>query len=417
MRCLSRLMAIALCCMVEAEPNNLPVGDDRSGYDHTDYQSASTQLGPVSGVRLALNELVLAPPLGLPALEGAPDKAEIDLGRRLFFDRRLSVNGTLSCAMCHIPEQGFTQNELATPIGIEGQLVRRNAPTLYNVAYVQYLFHDGRETNLSEQIWEPLLAVNEMGNPNPEAVLARLAQLEDYDARFDALYPEGLTQNNFGRALAAYQRALLSANSRFDRWYFGREPTLLSEQEARGFVLFKTQGCSACHVIGTEDALLTNGQFYNTGIGYRAENKHREPIHVQLAPGVFVKPTIKIHVPLIDDQGRFEVSGADVDRHRYRTPSLRNVASTGPYMHDGSIATLAEVIDYYDGGGGADPAQDPRLKSLGLRAQDKTALVSYLHTLTGSNLNALAADARSVAIGDNKCCLVRPSESLDRAFE
>ena len=199
------------------------LADSRVGYESVSYVTDSKVVIQTLGERQPLFELSLNPPLGLPRVASELDPAEIDLGRQLFFDRRLSNNETLSCAMCHIPEQGFTQNELATPVGHLGKGVRRNVPSLYNVAFAEDLFLDGRERSLEAQIWSPLLAENEMANESREAVLAKLALNPRYTARFAETFDEGLTERTLGRALAAYQRALLSGDSPFDRWYFGGE--------------------------------------------------------------------------------------------------------------------------------------------------------------------------------------------------
>lgn len=393
---------------VGAEPDGpvrVGVGDLRQGYESPDYSSRSAMLDPLVGERLALHELVANPPLGLPPISNQLNRAEVDLGRRLFFDRRLSTNGTLSCGMCHIPEQGFTQNEMATPVGIEGRSVRRNAPSLYNVVYVPALFLDGRETLLARQIWEPLMASNEMGNRSREELIRRIEGLDDYAESFAGVYGSGLTQESLGLALASYQQGLLSGVSRFDRWYFGNgqsDPGIVSldEQERRGFVLFKAKGCSACHEVGEEYALFTNHNYYNTGIGYLARIEAVSAQRVQLAPGVFVETTLPVEVERMADEGRFEVTGNHTDRWRYRTPSLRNVALTAPYMHDGSLDSLAAVVDYYDRGGANSPNQNSLVRPLALTTPEKVALVRFLQTLTGSNVDALAADARSVGIGD-----------------
>jgi len=166
-----RMVWAALCCAsltALAQPaHQVGTQDVRTGYDTAAFRTRSQAVEMRKGLRLPLARLAQRPPLGLPPLSQRFTAAQVDLGRQLFFDRRLSVNATLSCAMCHIPEQGFTQNEIATPVGNEGRGVRRNAPALYNVAYVQNLFLDGRERSLVEQIWSPLLAANEMANLSP----------------------------------------------------------------------------------------------------------------------------------------------------------------------------------------------------------------------------------------------------------
>ena len=384
------------------------LADSRVGYESVSYVTDSKVVIQTLGERQPLYELSVNPPLGLPEVASQLDPAEIDLGRELFFDRRLSKNETLSCAMCHIPEQGFTQNELATPVGHLGKGVRRNVPSLYNVAFAEDLFLDGREQSLEAQIWSPLLAENEMANESREAVLAKLALNSGYTARFAEIFDEGLTEATLGRALAAYQRALLSGDSPFDRWYFGDERSTLvgSGAEgypalaAEGFSVFQEKGCVSCHHINESSALFTDGQYHNTGTGYQRAGRALRPPSVQLAPGVFVVPTVDAETETFTDDGRYEVTGLDADKWRYRTPSLRNVALTGPYMHDGSIATLEAVVAFYAEGGGGDPAQDPRTQSVQLTESDQDALVAFLRTLTSSHVDALVSDARSVMIGE-----------------
>ena len=394
---------------VTDQVHKVGLADSRAGYESVSYVTDSKVVIQTLGDRQPLFKLSVNPPLGLPAVTSQLDPAEIDLGRQLFFDRRLSKNETLSCAMCHIPEQGFTQNELATPVGHLGKGVRRNVPSLYNVAFAEALFLDGREQSLEAQIWSPLLAENEMANESREAMLAKLASNDFYRKRFAEIFAEGLTESTLGRALAAYQRALLSGDSPFDRWYFGREelPTKKGSGAegypalaARGFAVFQGKGCAACHRINDSSALFTDGQFHNTGTGYLRAGRALRPPLVQLAPGIFVVPTIDAETETFTDDGRYEVTGREADKWRYRTPSLRNVALTGPYMHDGSIATLDAVVAFYAQGGGGDPAQDPRTRSIQLTQSDQEALVAFLMTLTSSHVDVLVSDARSVTIGE-----------------
>ena len=374
-------------------------GDARDGYESAEFVSETRRVGGAPGKSADLSRLASSPPLGLPDLPaGFPTTAAgIELGRRLFFDRRLSFNNTLSCAMCHIPEQGFTQNELATPVGIEGRSVKRNAPALYNVAYRKTLFFDGREETLEQQIWSPLLAANEMGNPSVGTVLRRLRELGEYDAAFRALYGEGIGMQTLGRALAEYQRALLSADSPFDRWYFGGDAEAISDSAKRGFALFVETGCSGCHQIQDGHAHFTDDKFHNTGLGFRASMQPNR--RLQLAPGVFVERTDNTAVPRFSDLGRYEATGVSSDRWKFRTPSLRNVAVTAPYMHDGSLSTLADVIDFYDTGGVQNPGLDPLIRPLGLTEAQKLNLLRFLVSLTGTNVDDLAADARVAPIG------------------
>jgi cytochrome c peroxidase len=353
--------------------------------------------------------LNLVPPLGLPGVPQPSDnpmtQARIELGRMLFMDRRLSHNNTLSCAMCHVPEQGFTSNELGTAVGLEGQTVRRNAPTVYNVAYVEQLFHDGREFSLENQVWGPLLAANEMGNPSIGYVIEKIKVLPEYAGRFEQAFagrgPDVLT---VGQALAAYQRTLISANSRFDRWHYGKEPNALTDQEQAGFRLFSGKaGCSACHAAGEKNALFSDNRFHNTGIGYAHSMALPKTHRVQLAPGKFVEVEDKaldsFERPL-PDVGRYEVTLDPADSWAYRTPGLRNVALTAPYMHDGSLATLEEVVEFYDRGGIDNPQKDPLLKPLGLSTTEKQSLAAFLRSLTGDNVQKLVTEARAAQPAD-----------------
>ena len=343
-----------------------------------------------------------APALGLPPLPTsgpAPSPQEVALGRKLFMDRRLSSNGTMSCAMCHIPEQGFTATELGTALGIEGRTLRRNAPTLLNVAYVGQLFHDGRASKLENQAWDPLLHPVEMGNPDSATVLAKLGGLPDYAGRFEAVFKAPPDRDNVGRALASYQRSLVSGNAPFDRWRYGGEQAALNAREKAGFAVFAGKGrCIACHTVGERHALFTDARFHNTGVGASQERKARSH-RVTLAPGVVIdvadKALANVSEPLAADEGRFEVTGQQADRWSYRTPSLRNVALTAPYMHDGSLPTLEAVIDYYQKGGVANPGRDRLIAPLALDAKEREHLLAFLRSLTGDNVAALARDARA----------------------
>lgn len=328
-----------------------------------------------------------AAPLGLPPLP-APPAAQVELGRQLFFDRRLSVNATLSCAMCHVPEQGFTVNELKTSVGMEGVSLRRNAPTLLNVAYVRALFVDGRAASLEAQALQPVLHPDEMANPDLPTVLRRIAALPEYRAPFvRAFGDETPTPARIARALAAYQRSLVAADAPFDRWRYGGESGAMGPAEQRGFALFVRHGCTTCHGVGEKDALFSDGRFHNTGVQARSDAQRGQAASFTLVPGLqatFDAPTLaRIGVPDAPDLGRYEVTRRSADRRAYRTPSLRNIALTAPYMHDGSLATLEDVLEHYARGGEpSDPVQDPRIRPFRLEVQDRADLLAFLRALT-----------------------------------
>ncbi len=400
---LSGLLVVLLLCIQSQGliAQELKAGDSRAGYEREDFVTRSQRLDTMRVYPVDLHQLAANPPLGLPPFPAeVPDPAVIDLGRRLFFDRRLSANGTLSCAMCHIPEQGFAQNELATPVGFEGRMVRRNAPSLYNVAYRAQLFHDGRETGLEEQIWFPLLAANEMGNRSEQQVLERIGSIPVYEQQFRAAFGGAISRRTLGRALAGYQRVLLAADSPFDRWFFGGEQDALGADAKRGFDVFRNRGCSDCHLVGKDAALFSDGLFHDTGIAYREAREGDAIRRLQLAPGVVIDVNTDVLRPRPSDLGRMEVTADVADRWRYRTPTLRNIALTAPYMHNGSLPDLRAVLEYYAAGGAPHAGQDARIRPLQLRAGEIDELLAFLDALSASNVAALAADARSVEIGD-----------------
>ena len=399
------LLAVLLLQMGAFAGERVGVGDSRDGYESVTFTTDSRALTGTDGRAADLLTLVGNPPLGLPQVpvpETNPiTESKIALGRKLFFDRRLSGNGTLSCAMCHVPEQGFTQNELMTSVGVEGRFVKRNAPALYNVGYRERLFHDGRENTLETQIWSPLLAFNEMANPSVGSVLERLEGAADYAGLFEAAFGRGPTMETLGMALAAYERALLSADSAFDRWHFAGDAHAMGESARRGFEVFNAAGCGSCHLVAEDHAHFTDELFHNTGVGYyQLVVRDRKVRKMMLAPGVEVDVKVDAFAPQVSDAGRYEATGEPQDRWKYRTPSLRNVAVTAPYMHDGSLATLADVVIHYNNGGVPHQGLDPRIRSLGLSERQASDLVAFLESLTGSNIDRLAEDARSTVIGD-----------------
>ena len=334
--------------------------------------------------------------------------AKISLGRKLFYDRRLSFNNTVSCALCHIPEQGFTSNELATSIGVEGRSVRRNAPTIYNVAYAQKLFHDGRESTLEQQVWGPLLAHNEMANPSIGHVLEKIQHSPDYKNLFELAFHRPASMETVGMALASYERTLNSADSPFDRWHFGKDADAISPATQRGYQLFTGKAaCSSCHSLSEHNALFTDQQLHNTGIGYsQSMSKIPETTNVQIAPGIFTKvataATQSVAETKANDLGQYEITQNPAHRWSYKTPSLRNVGLTAPYIHNGSLAQLRDVVDFYNKGGALNENLDSLIKPLHLNIQEQADLVAFLQALTGSNVQSLVADAFAAPIGDSE---------------
>ena len=387
-------------------------GDNKLSYENKGYQTNSIALTQRTGQAADLLLTITQPPLGLPPVpmpENNPITAEkISLGRKLFYDRRLSINNTFSCAMCHIPEQGFTSNEMAAAVGVEGRTVRRNSPTLYNVAYMQSLFHDSRESTLEQQVWSPLLAHKEMANPSIGTVIDRIKSSPDYEGLFEKAFGKTPGMETIGMAIASYERTLNSANSPFDRWYYGKDSKTLSAKAQHGFQLFTGKAqCSQCHTINKEYALFTDNNLHNTGIGYAdaMTDKSSNPTRrVQVSPGVYVDVASKVigsvAEPKANDLGRYEVTQKPQDRWRYKTPSLRNVKLTAPYMHNGSIASLREVVEFYNRGGIANENLDPLLKPLHLTSTEIEDLTAFLESLTGNNTEELISDAFAAPVGD-----------------
>jgi len=385
-------------------------GDNKQNYTQKDYQTQSIALTQRQGQEADLLSNIQQVPLGLPVVpvpaENPVSAKKIALGRKLFFDRRLSLNNTFSCAMCHIPEQGFSSNEMTTAVGIEGRSVRRNSPTIYNVAFASMLFHDGRENTLEQQVWGPLLANNEMGNPSIGYVIDKVKALADYQGLFEQSFNVAANMMTIGQALASYQRSLVSADSPFDRWYFGKQGDAVSEKVKRGFALFKGKGaCIACHTVGKNYALFTDNQMHNTGIGYRESmQKIPEKQSIQVAPGVFIEvdqqQLTAISEPKASDLGRYEITQEPQDRWKYKTPSLRNITLTAPYMHNGSLSTLAEVIQFYNQGGVSNETLDPLIKPLHLSTTEISDLLALLQALTGSNVDELVSDAYAAPVGN-----------------
>ena len=334
------------------------------------------------------------PSLGLP--QAIPPKEEmIQLGKKLFFDRRLSINNTLSCGMCHIPEQGFAQNQLATAVGLEGRVLRRNSPTLMNVSYQRFLFHDGREFSLVNQVWSPLLSSNEMGNLSIGMVVNKLREMDDYAAEFEAILG-GIDAVTIGEALAAYQSSLIAGDSPFDRWFLQGDELAVSDDVKSGFNLFKTKGCVNCHHVDRKSALFTDHAFHNTGLGFEGSMALKPGQRaIRLTDTITIQTDVGFEGQINNDLGRYEVTGKPADRWKYRTPGLRNVELTAPYMHDGSLSSLEAVLDFYAKGGVPNPGLDPLIRSVHLSAKDRRDLVEFLKSLTSVWVPQLIESARA----------------------
>ena len=338
--------------------------------------------------------LFAAPPLGLPPVpiprDNLQSPAKIALGKLLFNDRRFSADGTISCASCHRPELAFTDG-LPVAQGIRGIKGMRNSPTVVNAAYYTSLFLDGRRDSLETQALDPLVNPIEHGLSDHRFVVDVVRKDPDYPARFQAVFgidADQITIDHVVKAIASYERTLISGDSLFDRYFFAGERTALSASAARGLNLFRRKGnCANCHEISWNSALFTDNRFYNIGVGYEwlepSIDAYLKGLRQSAKAGA--KPgATSLTEAQRSELGRFSVTGVVADIGKFRTPTLRNIEKTGPYMHDGSQKTLEEVIEYYDKGGEKNPYLDPAIFPLKLTDQEKSDLVAFLKSLTGT---------------------------------
>jgi len=326
----------------------------------------------------------LTPPLGLQTLAAViPQsnpltKGKVELGKQLYFDQRVSLDGTVSCATCHNPEKGWTDN-LKTSAGIGGQFGGRNAPTVVNTAFGRTMFWDGRSPSLEGQAQGPIQNPIEMGKQSYKEIVLRLRKIPGYQEQFKKVFGTEVTLDGFAKAVASFERvASLSGNSKYDRYTRGGDLKALSDSEKRGMVLFGltlsnddefkpevARGkalCSSCH----NGSNFTDENFHNLGIGWDEKKKE------------------------FADLGRWAISpiGAksSAELGAFKTPTVRDAARTAPYMHDGSLTTLEEVVEHYDKGGIPNPSLDKDMKKLNLTASEKADLVAFMKALNGEEI-------------------------------
>ena len=327
--------------------------------------SPSVAAGAVSPPALA----PLPPPPSPPENPTTPEK--VALGKNLFFDRRLSGDGTMSCATCHNPETGFAD---ALPISLSYPTTRnwRNSPGLVNAAYRKTLFRDGRATSLEEQALFPMMSPFEM-NRNLDYVEEVLKTVPAYVEAFRSVFGGEITRQRVSMAIAAFERTLLSRDTPLDRHLRGESGALAARQRAGLELFLGKAGCATCH----NGPNLTDERFHNLGVPEDPRAKE-DPRVLATARFVGKVSGFAEYRTLTEDPGRFLVTRAPEDWKAFATPPLREVASTAPYMHNGALATLDDVIDFYDRGGGDDPKKSPLLKPLGLTRGEKEALKDFL---------------------------------------
>lgn len=339
-------------------------------------------------------------PLGLPPVEAVADNPitvdKFVLGERLFFDTRFSADGKVSCGTCHAEENAFTDN-LKVSKGFNDLTGTRNAPTVVNSAYTPALFWDGREPTLESQSLQPPINPVEGGLPNHNKIIEVVKNDQVYVEYFQKVFgiaPDAITMKEISQAIAAYERVQLRGNSRFDQYYFGKDKSALTTSEINGFDVFLNKGrCVSCHTIEQDHALFTDNRFHNIGVGFKSlQGKEQEIIStfIEKKRGGEEVDIVVLTDAEASELGRFAVSEKLSTIGAFKTPTVREIASTAPYMHDGSIKTLAEVIDFYNNGGRlkeSAPLSDHLsggIKPLDLTVKEKRDLISFLEALSST---------------------------------
>jgi cytochrome c peroxidase len=288
-------------------------------------------------------------PKGLPPLRVPADNpltpAKVALGKQLYFDNRLSIDNTVSCATCHDPKEGWADSDPVSS-GVGKAKGGRNAPSVVNAAYFKLQFWDGRANELEGQALGPIQNPVEM-SMKLEEVVERLNKIEGYRQQFQKVFGTNVTEENIARAIAAFERTVLAGDAPYDRFKAG-DKAALSDSAQRGLKLFNGKAnCSACH----SGPLFSDAAFHNIGVGMNAKDP---------------------------DLGRYVLTKLSGDRGAFRTPPLRDIARTAPYMHNGSMKTLEDVVDWYNKGGHANPQLDEEIFELNLSDQEKMDLVTFL---------------------------------------
>lgn len=325
------------------------------------------------------------PPLVAPA-DNHPTNAKIALGKSLFFDKHLSEDGTISCASCHQPKHAFSDGKPLAQ-GIKSQLGTRNTPSLLNASYYTTLFWDGRRNSLETQALDPLLNPHEQGLKDLDSLLTLLRNDPTYVKAFRLAFgsaPNAISAAHVAKAIACFERSLVRGDSPFDRYAFKNETSNLSPAALHGLALFKGRArCVTCHNIGKKYALFTDNKFHSLGVGFTRIAKRLPILTTSLVESH--KQGIKLDNTVLSNKdiaelGRFAVTLKPIDIGKFRTPSLRNVALTAPYMHDGSVATMGAAVEreiYYRSA----TAKRPVI----LTPREKDDLVEFLKTLTSAN--------------------------------
>jgi cytochrome c peroxidase len=337
-----------------------------------------------------------------------PTAQQVDLGEKLFTDKRLSSDGTIACDTCHDRQKGFTDHrpDNATSAGVGGQHGARNAPTVLNAMFQALQFWDGRAATLEDQAKLPILNPVEMGRKSPEEVVAAVRGIPEYAQAFKQTYGRDVTYDDLAASIAAFERTQYSGNSPFDRFMAG-DANAIDASAQRGWALFNGKArCSGCHQFNAVNPLFSDQKFHNIGIA-----AHKQDF-IQLArkavPQIQNLTTEQIDKLALQSDyselGRFLITKRDADVGAFKTETLRNIGITAPYMHDGSLATLWDVIDHYNKGGVPNPYLDGGMQRLGLTESEIDDLVALLFTLTDDRFADFKKEemARQTALKDTR---------------
>ena len=322
-----------------------------------------------------------------------PTQEKVALGEKLFNDKRLSVDGTVSCSTCHDPKRGFVDHKPQSE-GVKQQKGQRNSPTVLNAMFNATQFWDGRAPSLEEQAKLPVLNPIEMAQKSPEDVVAKLQGIAEYAEQFKAVFGREVTYDDMAAAIAAFERTQYAGDAPFDHFIAG-ETKAIGDSARRGWALFNGKGrCNDCHAVSTANPLFSDQKFHNIGIAaHKVDFIDRARKAAAVVRSGDVKQVDELALQTeFSELGRFLVTKRLNDIGAFKTPTLRNIAATAPYMHDGSLATLWDVMDHYNKGGVANPYLDGGMQRLGLSEAEIDDMVAFLETLTTPRFAAFAKE-------------------------
>jgi len=330
--------------------------------------------------------------LAVPA-GGEPAREKVALGEKLFRDKRLSTTGTVACANCHDPAKGFVDHKpLAEGVAAPKERTQRNSPTVLNAMFNQTQFWDGRAPTLEEQAKLPILNPIEMGQKSPDDVVAKVRRIPEYRDAFQRVFGHEATYDDLVGAIAAFERTLYTGDAPFDRFVAGDDKAI-DPAAKRGWALFNGKGrCAECHAFSTVSPLFSDQKFHNIGIAAHKTDfidlARKATVAVRSGD---LKQVDELAIQTsFSELGRFLVTKQSNDIGAFKTPTLRNVAATAPYMHDGSLATLWDVMDHYNKGGVPNPNLDGAMQRLGLSEAEIDDMVAFMEALTSPRLASFA---------------------------